>query len=254
MSKHIAFLSAAALLGAVMPAAAADYYDGGDRPLAFHSRDDVYIDGGRARVEHRQDVGPQDLGPAPGYRRAPGPVVFDERGPDRRFDRPDYGYGAPVYRRPVAVARPAYGYGGDRPVAFVPPGGRPYGAEAAYGYGDGYRPAPLYRPAAVPVGPGSRRRLRRPRRRLHDRAGAVDDAARLAQDRHAPDLLPALTPRSVGDGRAEIAFPSRRHGRERDRRRVEPFAVPRRISLTAGSRTPRRSSALRARGRGPTRR
>ncbi len=164
MSKHIAFLSAAALLGAVMPAAAADYYDGRDRPLAFHSRDDVYIDGGRARVEHRQDLGGRDFGgqdfgghdlrSVDRYRGAPGPVVFDERGPDRRFDRPDYGYGAPVYRRPVAVERPAYGYGGDRPVAFVPPGGRPYGAEAAYGYGDGYRPAPLYRPAAVPVGPG----------------------------------------------------------------------------------------------------
>ena len=149
MSKHIAFLSAAALLGAALPAAAADYYGGGDRPLAFHSRDDVYIDGARARVEHRQDLRPVD-----GYRRAPGPVVFDERGPDRRFDLPGYGYGAPVYRRPIAVERPAYRYGDDRPVAFVPPGGRPYGGGPAYDDGDGYRGAPLYRPAAVPIGPG----------------------------------------------------------------------------------------------------
>lgn len=148
MSKHIAFLSAAALLGTAMPAVAADYYDGGDRPLAFRSRDDVYSDGGRARVEHRQDLGPADR-----YRGAPGPVVFDERGTDRRFDRPDPGYGEPRYRRPVIIERPAYGYGDDRPAAYVPRPDRSYGGEGAYGPGDGYGPAPLYRPAAVPVGP-----------------------------------------------------------------------------------------------------
>ncbi|WP_237477734.1 hypothetical protein [Lichenibacterium dinghuense] len=137
MSKHIAFLSAALLAGSVLPAAAADYYggyDGGDRPLSYHSRDDVYLDGGRARIEHRQD-----LGPAEGYRRAPGPVVFDERGPERRFD--GYGYGGPGFRRPVA----AEGFGYGRPPAFIPRADRPIGG--AFGYGGGYRPA------AVAVGP-----------------------------------------------------------------------------------------------------
>ena len=137
MSKHIAFLgAAAAVLGAALPAAAADYYGGGDRPLAFGSRDDVYVDGGRARVERGED-----LRPAYDHRRVPGPVVFDERGPGRRFERPADRYDEPGYGRPIAVERPTYGYGFDRPAAFAP------------GYGDGYRPAPLYRPTAVPIGP-----------------------------------------------------------------------------------------------------
>ena len=137
MPKHIARLSVAvALLAAtVLPASAADYFDGGDPPLAFHGRDEVYVDGGRARSERRED-----LRPATGDRRAPGPVVFDEREPVRGFDRPALRYD-----------RPAFGY--DRPVAFVPRYADPNGGEAGYAYGEGHRPAPFYRAATVPVDP-----------------------------------------------------------------------------------------------------
>lgn len=156
MFNRIAFLSvaAAALGAAVLPhaAAAADYYDGGRGPLVFHSQDDVEIDGGRARVEHRQDLRPT------GYdRRLPGPVAFDERDPDRGYGRPRYGYGGPGfgygdpqggYRRPVVIERPAYGNGS-------PDFDRGYGGSAFDhgngGYGAPYRPASAYRSVSAPV-------------------------------------------------------------------------------------------------------
>ena len=147
MSKHVAFLSVvAAVLGAAaLPgaAAAADYFDGGDRPYAFHGRDDVDLDGGRARILHGRDLRPAE---DDFDRRAPGPVVFDERGPDRRYGR-FYGYGAPGYRRPLVPERPAFD--DERPVAFVPRVERPYGA----GNGYGYRPASIARPEPVFGGP-----------------------------------------------------------------------------------------------------
>lgn len=149
MFDRIAFLSvaAAALAAAVLPhaAAAADYYDGGRGPLVFHSQDDVEIDGGRARVEHRQDLRPT------GYdRRLPGPVAFDERDPDRGYGQPRYGYGRSGfaygdpqggYRGPVLIERPAYDYGG-------------FGLGLDHGtggYGAPYRPAPAYRSVSAPV-------------------------------------------------------------------------------------------------------
>ena len=149
MFNRIAFLSvaAAALGAAALPhaAAAADYYDEGRGPVVFHSRDDIEIDGGRARVEHRQD-----LRPIGGDRRFPGPVAFDERDPDRGYGRPAYGYGRPGYgyggpeggyRRPVTIERPAYGYGYGGP-AFD---------RGDAGYGAAYRPVPVYRAVSAPV-------------------------------------------------------------------------------------------------------
>ena len=93
MSKRIVFLgAAAAALWAAVPAAAADYPSGDDGVPAFHGRDEG--DG-------------VDFGRSGDRRRAPGPVVFDERGSDRRFDRPVPGYDGPGDRRPVALGRPA---------------------------------------------------------------------------------------------------------------------------------------------------
>ena len=136
MSNRVVKLSVAAavLAASVLPAAAADYYGGGEAPLGYHGRDEAAVDGDRAFIERRDDPRPLY-----GHRRAPGPVVFDERGPDRRD--PGYGYGGPGSPRPVPAER--FGGGFDRPAAFVPL----YGAGAPYGYGRGYRPA------AVAVGP-----------------------------------------------------------------------------------------------------
>ena len=147
MSKAIVFLSAAALLcGAVaLPgcASAADYYEGGEQPSAVHGQGDWPDDGGR----FEQRPAPR---PADGYRRAPGPVVFDEREIDRRVVGPVPGNGEPGFRRPGRSLPPAYGEGDEGPIAFAPRAAfAPYGGEAGYGY----RPAPLYR-AAAPVGPG----------------------------------------------------------------------------------------------------
>jgi hypothetical protein len=114
MSKQIAILGIAAVLG-LLPlgggAFAADYPVGDDQPPVYHDR------------------------------RAPGPVVYDERGAGRRVAGPAFDE---EERPPVAVGRPAYRDGFDGPVAFAPP---------PYGYGDRFRPAPLYRAAAVPAGP-----------------------------------------------------------------------------------------------------
>ncbi|RYC31445.1 hypothetical protein D3273_13770 [Lichenibacterium minor] len=139
MSKRIVFLgAAAAALWAAVPAAAADYPSGDDGVPAFHCRDEG--DG-------------VDFGRSGGHRRAPGPVVFDERGSDRRFDRPAPGYDGPGDRRPVALGRPAWGYGYGRPAFAGPGGGRADGWGPPDGFPDGGRPVPFYRPVAVPAGP-----------------------------------------------------------------------------------------------------
>ena len=117
MGKHVARLGVAALCSgiAALPgaAAAADFYDGGDPPLAFHGR------------------------VARGDRRAPGPVVFDAREPDRFA-------GGPAFREPrLRLPAPLEDRYGD-PVPLAPP-------VAFYGDGRGYRyrPEPFDRPAAV---------------------------------------------------------------------------------------------------------
>lgn len=146
MSHRIAFLSAAAaslvLAALPRPAAAADYYEDGQGPAGFH--------GGRY-----DDEGDR-LGPAPRPdwalrhpRGAPGPVVFDERDPGRRFEGEgprrdvDAGPGGPVvFERPVSGAGPRFaGPRFDGPRFAGPPLG--------YGFAD--RPLPRYRAVSVPV-------------------------------------------------------------------------------------------------------
>ena len=135
MSHRIACLSAAAaalvLAALPRPAAAADYYDDGRGPAGFHGGgyDD---EGDRLGPPPRPDWGP-------GHRGGPGPVVFDERDPGRRFDgevpRRDLeaGPGGPVvFQRPVFGAGPRFA-------------GPPLG----YGFPD--RPLPRYRAVAAPV-------------------------------------------------------------------------------------------------------
>ncbi len=147
MSKPIVFLSAAAVLfaSATLPgcASAADYFDGGEPTAAVRGQGDWPADGGR--FEERS--APR---PAVGY-RAPGPVVFDEREIDRRVVGPVPAGGETGWSRPGRPLPPAYGEGDEGPIPFAPRAAfAPYGGEAGYGY----RPAPLYRAAAAPIGPG----------------------------------------------------------------------------------------------------
>ncbi len=123
MSNRIVMLAlgAVALGAAALPhaAAAADYYDdGGGRSPAFHGDDGFGGEGFEPRG---------DLRPAPrfhGARRDPGPVVFDEREPDRHRRGPGYGEGPDGGRGPIGIERPAFGYG---PAGFAPRFARPYG-------------------------------------------------------------------------------------------------------------------------------
>ena len=130
MTYRMAFLSAAAVCIAALPhaAAAADFYDEG-RAAAFE----------RGRGGGDAEVDRFDRGPAfrPADRRGPGPVVFDERDPDRFRARGRFEAG-PMGEEvdPVPFGRPA----------FV--GGRFAGPESVYGWRD--RPLPGYRAVGAP--------------------------------------------------------------------------------------------------------
>ncbi len=133
MLNRIAILAlgAAALGAAALPhaASAADYYDdGAGRSPAFHG-DDGFRDEGYAPREDFRPV-PRFHGP----QRDPGPVVFDERGPDRHQRGPGFGdgfEGGPIY----GVRRPDFAYG--RPAGFGPRFERPFGpADGPDGFRD----------------------------------------------------------------------------------------------------------------------
>lgn len=150
-------IAAAALSAALLPraAVAADYYGGDEgRPSAFHGRDDGGPDDGREPFAR----GPAFHPARPGH----GPVVFDERDPERRRDRPVYGYGGPDERfarpfrgerQPLVDERPNY-----RGAGF----GRGEGPESGPGWGSGEDGpddggpaghALPYRPVSAPFGP-----------------------------------------------------------------------------------------------------
>lgn len=115
-------IAAAALSAALLPraAAAADYYGGDEgRAPAFHGRDDGGLDDDRAPFARGQFFHPA----RPGH----GPVVFDERDPERRRGRPVYGYGGPDER----FDRPVHG---ERPPLLVE---RPNDRGAGFGRGEG---------------------------------------------------------------------------------------------------------------------
>ncbi len=167
----------ATVLGiAALPQTASAQFDedAGRRPFVLHTQDDIRIDGGRARVEHSQDLRPGGRGYNDDGRRSDGPVVFDERDIDRHHrdwrdhDERDAGRG---YRRPVygeerrverygtrGDDRPEFGveyrrYGGDRPgygTPFVHPYHPGYGTGP---YGGAYGEVGPYRSVAAPVGP-----------------------------------------------------------------------------------------------------
>ncbi len=141
MLNRIALLSiaGATLSVAALPhaASAADYYDEGRGSVVLHSHQDVEIDGGRADPEQ-----PYMRRFAP---RGPGPVVFDERGQGRGFDRPAYGGPEGGYRDPVFAEGPEYGGRGP----LVGPG---FGRAPLVDDGRPYRFAPNYRAVAAGAG------------------------------------------------------------------------------------------------------
>ena len=136
MLNRIAILAlgAAALGAAALPhaAAAADYHDdGAGRSPAFRGEDGFRGEG--EGFAPREDVRPAHRFHGP--RRDPGPVVFDERDPDRHHRGPAFGNGfegGPAY----GIRRPDFAYG--RPAGFGPRFERPYGpVESPDGFGDG---------------------------------------------------------------------------------------------------------------------
>ncbi len=139
MVNRIALLSlaGAALAAASLPhvAAAADYVDEGRGPAAYRGQDDGDFSGDR---EQRRDLRPA--------RRAPGPVVYDERDSGRRFDRPAFGFGGPdgLRRGPGLADGPVY----DEREAFAGPRFAPPRLADGPAF---YRPAPLYRGVAAPI-------------------------------------------------------------------------------------------------------
>lgn len=159
-------------IAALPQTASAQFYeDAGQRPFVLHTQDDIRIDGGRARVEHSQDLRPGGRGFNDDGRRSDGPVVFDERDIDRHHrdwrdhDERDAGRG---YRRPAYGDErrfDRYGYRGDgveyRRFGDDRPGygarfARPY--HPAYGnghYEGAYGEVVPYRPISAPVGPVS---------------------------------------------------------------------------------------------------
>ncbi len=162
----------ATVLGiAALPQTASAQFDedAGRRPFVLHTQDDIRIDGGRARVEHSQDLRPGGRGYNDDGRRSDGPVVFDERDIDRHHrDWRDHdgrdtgrGYRRPAYDDERRVDR--YGYRGDgveyRRFSDDRPGygarfARPY--RPAYGtgpYGGAYGEVVPYRPISALVGP-----------------------------------------------------------------------------------------------------
>ncbi len=161
-------IGATALGIAALPqtASAQFYEDAGRHPFVLHTQDDIRIDGGRARVEHSEDLRP---GVGGEDRRSGGPVVFDERdgyrhhrdwrdhderdsgrsyrrpvyGDERRFDRDGYRDDGVEHRR-FGDDRPGYG-------AYL---AHPY--HLAYGagpYGGAYGEVVPYRPISAPVVP-----------------------------------------------------------------------------------------------------
>ncbi len=179
MTYRMAFLSAAAACIAALPhaAAAADYYDeGGPRP---------------SRAVPAAET-PSWSGSTGARPSAPPTAAVPARSSSTRATPTGSGLGTlrgwrprARGRRPGPVRRP-----GLRRGALCRPGGRLWLAGPPH--------------AGLPTRGGAARGrcLRRPGRtarcRLHDRAGRIGHARRLAQDRDPPHLLPALTRRAGG--------------------------------------------------------